>query len=69
MKRKILKQKKYSHHPDDKHLSMVLAKWGEQYVTWGYNEQDKGYFWGHYFESHNYHKAVEDYNKRGVISA
>ena len=65
-KREILLEKPYSNHPGDKHLSIVLAKWNGEYVTWGHNKDDGGYFWGHYFDETEYEKAIVDFKKRGV---
>ena len=63
--KEILKTKPYSNHPDDHYLSIVLAKAFGKFVTWAYNNQDGGYFWGHYFETLT--EAKEDYKKRGFI--
>ena len=67
MKRKHLLCKRYSRHDGDRHLAVVLARTDNQYhpfVTWVYNMNDGGYFWGHYFES--LAEAKADYNSRGV---
>ena len=65
MKRQLIKSKKYSSNPGDAHLAVVLAKVDgyHPYVTWVYNKQDGGYFWGHYFETMV--EAAKDFDKRG----
>ena len=65
MAKDILKKKPYSNYPADSYLSVVLANVGGHmpYVTWIYNSVDKGYFWGHYFETLKEAKA--DYENRG----
>jgi len=63
----ILLEKPYSNHPGDSHLTMVLARWHNKFVTWGYNMQDQGFFWGHYFQESELEKALDDFNKRGLI--
>ena len=63
--RKIIERKKYSPHPGDHYLSVVLCEWNGEYVTWMHNKEDNGYFWGHYFS--DLEKARIDYRKRGRI--
>lgn len=65
-KREILLEKAYSNHPGDKHLSIVLAKWNGELVTWAHNKDDGGFFWGHYFDASEYKEAAADFLKRGV---
>lgn len=65
MTKTILARKPYSANTGDEHLEIVLAQTEDiyhPYVTWGYNKQTKGYFWGHYFSE--FDKALEDFNKR-----
>lgn len=57
-------EKPYSTHPDDGHLRIVLATSNKgEYVTWAFNKQDGGFFWGHYFGD-DYDAALADFNKR-----
>jgi len=65
MSKKILARKPYSTAEGDKHLEIVLAEIPNgmtPFVTWGYNKQTGGYFWGHYFSDKE--TALEDFNKR-----
>lgn len=62
--REILLKRPVSSHPDDKHLSYVLAKWGNEYVTWMYNSEFDSYNYGHYFHESDLEKATEDYYNR-----
>lgn len=47
------------------YLSVVLAKYRGQYVTWIYNHEDGGYHHGHYFKADEYDKAYADFLTRG----
>lgn len=64
--KKILARKPYSAHEGDEHLEIVLAELPHNtvtpFVTWGFNKQNNGYFWGHYFSSKQ--KALDDFNAR-----
>ena len=42
--------------------SVVLRKWGEQWATHFYNDQDGGFHHGHYFS--NLPDAETDFNRR-----
>lgn len=67
MAKDVRLRKPYSDHPGDAHLEVVLAKvefGAHPWVTWMFNKEDGGYFWGHYFETQE--EAVKDYNERGV---
>lgn len=44
------------------YLKVVLAKWGNEYVTWIYNETFNGYNCGHYYR--NIADAVVDFQER-----
>lgn len=58
----ILKTRKYSNHPGDQHLEVVLVELPqelpqeEHFVTWVHNTESGGFFWGHYNRSR---KAAE----------
>lgn len=63
MNKKILARKPYSSAEGDGHLEIVLAEISDSitpFVTWGFNKQTGGYFWGHYFDDKE--KALEDFN-------
>jgi hypothetical protein len=60
---KVLKSKKYSNHPDDWFLCVVLCVWGDEFVTWIYNAENGGVHDGHYYEILD--EAIEDFEKRG----
>ena len=72
----IILEKKYSSHPGDKHLTVVLAKnYKGEFVTWLYNASPgcEGLCEGHYhnpgFENREVEAlrgALDDYEKRGV---
>lgn len=65
-KKDVRVEKPYSTNPNDHYLSIVLARVDNKYqpwVTWVYNKNDDGYFWGHYFE--RYEDALDDFNNRG----
>lgn len=48
-KRKIIDRFAYPHPDDAKFLSLVLCKWGREWVTWTHNSQTDGYSGGRYF--------------------
>lgn len=50
-------------HPADAKFSIVLAKWGDEYVTWECNGE--GYYLGHYFQD-DYAAALHDFCTRGM---
>jgi len=63
---KVLKKRKYSRHPLDKHLQIVLAEVkfsnSVEYATYIYNSEDNNYYEGHYFK--DVIMADGDYNER-----
>lgn len=62
MPKEILARRPYSHLEGDSHLEVVMAKIDNKitpYVTWCYNKQTNGYFWGHYFITKN--AAIDDF--------
>lgn len=68
MKRKVLLKKRYSSHPADQHLSIVLCELEDskysKFAVWLYNSDDQGYYDGAYFVE--LEDALTNYNKRGV---
>ena len=65
MNKQILESKQFSNHPDDAHLTIVLAKIDNllhPYVTWMHNSYCGGYYEGHYCKTLN--EAVEDFSAR-----
>lgn len=65
MSRNVLARKPYSNVDGDKHLEIVLVEIPNNitpFVTWAYNKQTGGYFWGHYFT--NKESALRDFNAR-----
>ena len=59
--------KNYSKNPGDWYLKIVFAKTemgNSPYVTWCFNTEDKGLFWGRYFSS--FAEALQDFKERGV---
>lgn len=46
----------FSDHPGDKYLCKVLAYWDRgqdrEFITWVYNSQSGGLFFGHYFDNY-----------------
>lgn len=65
MTREILKERRYSDHPDDAHLSYVLCRYNGQYVTWVKNTYDGGFCYGRYFGD-DLDRAEKDFNERGL---
>ena len=62
---KLLFVKPISNNPLDAYLQIVLAeKTNGEYVTWLYNETDKGFHNGHYYYNDQYQLALDDYFKR-----
>jgi len=64
---KILSVKRYSLHPDEQHLAVVLCsipKGAQRFATWVYNTDTKERVWGHYFDTLN--AASADFDKRGI---
>lgn len=59
----VLNVRKVSNHTGDEYLRYILCKrhTGE-YVSWGYNINDKGCYWGHYFNDHE--EAILHYKNR-----
>jgi hypothetical protein len=57
-----------SKNPLDNHLFTVLGQNFNtgQYVTWNYNSEDGGFFWGHYFEHFEAAEAVVDFYSRSI---
>ena len=61
-----IKEKPFSSHLDDKHLTVVLRKnFKGEYVTHIHNSYDDGYHHGHY-HGDDYERALKDFNERGV---
>ena len=68
---KLLKVKKASHNPADRHLFYTLierknqyAKDGIDYATHHYNSDFDSFNWGHY-DIENFETASKDFNERG----
>lgn len=61
---KCLKVKKYSDHPGDWYLGVVLGLFGDEFVTWIYNAECGGCHEGHYFPC--LEGALVDFQKRGA---
>jgi len=60
----IIKSKPYSDHPNDRPLTVVLAKnYKGEFVTWIHNSKDGGFFWGHYFKD-DLAAATRSFEKR-----
>lgn len=67
--KEILKEKAYSRHPDDIHLSVVLVhlpgRYYDKFATYLKNaEDDNGFYHGHYFS--DLAIATNDFKHRGV---
>jgi len=67
----ILAMKPYSNVKGDNHLCIVFAYLPTNsitpYVTWVYNNQDQGFFWGHYHRHIN--EAIPEFMTRGTGTA
>jgi len=63
--KEVLREKPYTNHPDDTHLSIRLVKFQEQFVTFLHNET-MGYCEGKYF-GNNLKKALKNFNNRGYL--
>jgi len=68
----VVAERMWSLHPGDHYLTIVLARspkdqraYGDEFVTWGFNKQDGGFFEGHYWPSFNAADAVKDFETRG----
>lgn len=59
----ILIHRPYTNHPKDHYLKAVLGHSAGRWVTWVYNVQSGGFFWGHYFDNET--AAAHDYKERG----
>ena len=59
---KVIEARRYSDNPHDSYLQIVLARMGDEYVTWVYNADKSCCTSGHYFE--NLLSAVCDYLNR-----
>lgn len=59
--KEIIKKKQFPHE-DDSFLFLTLCKFGEEYVTWEYNEETDGFHHGKYWKT--LERAEEDFNER-----
>lgn len=58
--KKILGQRPLTTHPDDWYLTVVLAEWNDEYVTWLCNSEGTPFYAeGKYFK--NYKDAFEHF--------
>ena len=60
----VLKVKKWSDHPGDWYLGVVLCSWGAEFPTWIYNVDCGGSVEGHYNQS--LESGLVDFEKRGA---
>lgn len=66
---KIIEQRAYSVNPGDYYLCVIRCEAIDKrdvrhpYVTWGFNKQTGGCFWGHYFKEEL--EAKYDFRTRG----
>jgi len=44
---------------------IIVARWGDEYVTWAYCPSNGNTFWGHYFNSCE--EAMKDYYSRCYV--
>lgn len=60
----LLAAKRYSQHPDDIYLGVVIAKYNGKLVTWWYNADTDSCSSGHYYEEGEEAEAWQDYHWR-----
>jgi len=60
----VIAEKPYSLNAGDTYLTVVLAVFESQYVTWYENHSCGGFHGGHYFEQ-RFEEALKDFLERG----